>query len=123
VINPFATNSSNTCVTLCPSQLYNNSGTCSYCISPCLTCINQTACISCINNYILSNNQCLSSCSSGQYVNVLNNIQICTTCVYPCSTCSTITLCLSCSRVSLLNLQTYYYNNSCKTTCPSGYYS
>jgi proprotein convertase subtilisin/kexin type 5 len=55
-------------------------------------------------------------CISTQY----QSNGFCVDCVYPCSTCSSITTCSSCAYSS--TNQTYYYNGSCQSSCPSGTY-
>ncbi len=76
-------------------------------------------CLSCIANYLLSSNQCVNQCPSGQY----SFNSICNTCISPCLTCVSSTNCSSCSRSIFLNTQTYFYNFTCINKCPNGYYS
>jgi len=98
----FLNTASNTCQTNCPIQDYGDTdtNTCQPCSSICGSCSgSSTTCITCnaTAGYYLSGTTCL----------LCNNI---------CATCQTTsTNCTSCSG-------TYLQNNTCQSTCPTGYY-
>lgn len=50
------------CQVTCPDSTYLNNQTCFDCPNPCLTCINQGICQSCLGGYLLYLN---TSCVSG----------------------------------------------------------
>jgi proprotein convertase subtilisin/kexin type 5 len=84
--------------------------TCSACPSQCLTCTSATICQSCITNYYLLNNLCLTSCPNGYYP--INPEQICSPCnsvnnTAHCDNCLALNVCVNC-------LFPYYFNSSAK---------
>jgi proprotein convertase subtilisin/kexin type 5 len=70
----------------CPSGTYPNNTIfqCTTCNTPCLSCTTAAICTSCIINYYLNGNVCVSSCPS-KTVNINN---LCVSCNSPCLTCS-----------------------------------
>jgi hypothetical protein len=102
------------CTLLCPDGFYNDSISCFSCPVGCKSC-DSKICITCIDGYVLSINQCLSKCLQGFYSNIDN---ICLSCSAPCLSCYVNpSKCLSC--LTGYNL----FNNSCVSSCSVGYYS
>ena len=66
----------------CRSFLLNTA--CEKCRSPCLTCLNQTHCLSCEPDYSIYQNQCFSKCPSGSY----QSKQQCSECNPICANCT-----------------------------------
>ncbi|OMJ65510.1 hypothetical protein SteCoe_38086 [Stentor coeruleus] len=58
--------SANSCLE-CISSMYYEDFKCKDCIEPCLDCISDTKCTSCVNEYMIvdSNNNCVPSCEKG----------------------------------------------------------
>lgn len=112
---------SRTCYLACPSGTYTLSSaySCSSCLSPCSTCANATACLSCLTGYFLEGTQCLSACSSLYLFGNATSLA-CESCPNPCLTCSvsssnsSLVLCLSCEAGYLLS------SGSCIYLCPWG---
>ena len=91
--------------------------TCTACPTPCASCTNSTACITCSTNYYLLASSCLNTCPNGTLP--LNSL--CQTCSPTCATCSvTLLNCTSCPT----NASLYLYNGSCQnaSACPNGTY-
>lgn len=89
-----------TCLTSCPDQFYpTNLGTnqkfCQPCVSPCLSCISSSQCVSCVPDKYLLGYTCVASCPSGYYNSSFGQ---CASCISPCKTCTNQTTCLSCSE-------------------------
>lgn len=102
-----------TCGASCISGKYPDTNKiCQPCVSPCATCINETACLSCVANKWLHINSCLSICPS-TYFNHSNGK--CEPCQTPCKDCVNLTYCTSCAVG-------FFYNNWCvnASACPSG---
>jgi hypothetical protein len=112
------TNGTATCLANCVSGMYpdtnQNPTLCVACVSPCITCTTQTACLSCANGSYLYLTSCLPSCPPN--VSIANSItNVCQPCDSVCATCSTmVSNCTSCAN------GTAYYNFNCVSTCPSG---
>ncbi|EAR88128.2 zinc finger lsd1 subclass family protein (macronuclear) [Tetrahymena thermophila SB210] len=114
----------NTCVSNCPLSYYQNSlnNQCSKCNSSCSTCnggqINN--CLSCNLPLLfdLASNTCTSSCSNGQYMDLL--LGTCQACDQTCTTCTNggVQGCSSCA------LPLYYEvsSSSCVQSCQSNQY-
>ena len=110
------------CLGSCPSQSFfalTNSSTnqcaCTQCLYPCSTCLNATACLSCIDGYHHSNS-CLTQCPSSYYANSNNAT---------CSLCSSLfTNCLACSSSACTQCDgsLFLSAGSCVATCPDSYY-
>lgn len=85
-----------------------------------MTCNSRTNCTSCQTPAVLSNNLCISNCSSGKYWDY--NLSQCVNCsISNCSYCNNIS-CFSCSNTSY----TFYANGAianCIYTCINGYYA
>ena len=63
------------CLTSCPDAYYHeNLGTnqkfCQSCVSPCVNCISQSQCLSCISGQYYYNYTCVTSCPDGYFANV-----------------------------------------------------
>lgn len=108
------------CITSCPDTYFNNSGTCSQCISPCVNCINATYCTTCETGYLLYPNKitdrCVKLCPTGQYRDITNNCQncnsICTECIG-----NSISDCTKCKSTEFL------YKGTCISTCATSTYT
>lgn len=108
---------------LCPDGWFEDNSTCLACPSTCLTCINETACLACNTSsptptYLRDLYQCIStqSCGEGYYIDESYGWPLCLKCESPCRTCINSSYCLTC--LSGLN-----FMGTCKSICPSGYYS
>lgn len=105
------------CVSTCPSGMFQNGTLCQTCVSPCLTCTGATVCLSCSTNFY-TNFTCVvaSLCPSGTFGNT-SSLR-CDPCSNNCTTCSGLSNnCTSC------NSSLGYYNGTCLSTCPSGMYN
>lgn len=70
---------------------------------------------------ITSTGVCVQSCTGNFYASTSKS---CLQCTAPCYGCSvTDSNCTSCINYTINGLSYYYYNSSCITTCPSGYYA
>jgi hypothetical protein len=137
---------SSTCLT-CPPGRYLSNNSCLACDSTCATCVTSaTNCLSC--SVVLYQNTCLSDCPSGFYASLVGGINTCLACDSSCSTCKNLaTNCMSCAAGKYLSGLTclscssscstctgtstscltcpsnfIFYEFSCVTSCPSGYY-
>lgn len=102
------------CVSSCPNYTYPLGKECKQCTNNCYTCLNATACTSCVHGtYLSPTMSCSSACSSGQYLNGSR----CVNCPGGCITCTMdvtgIATCTSCLPTQ------YFYKGSCLSTCPS----
>lgn len=76
----------------------------------------------CVSNcsgyyHFAGNRSCLLSCSAGYfYTSNGTDSKYCSPCQSPCANCLSATKCLSCPN------GLYFYNYTCKPSCPSGYY-
>ena len=69
-INSSSTTNPNTCVQQCPTGTYalSTNLSCAQCVSPCLSCLNQNFCLSCIASYFLTQqNTCQQICPYQYY--------------------------------------------------------
>ena len=110
------------CVASCPSVFYfNSSSKCSLCVSPCLTCLDESQCLSCLPGYKYSSvtNVCSSTCSISTFFDP--DISDCQACSSNCLTCSSPTFCFTCQQNYYL-LITDASANQCVLTCPDGYF-
>jgi hypothetical protein len=57
---------------------------CELCQNPCVTCTNITSCLTCTNEFLLLNDQCVEACPDGYY----SYNQQCLQCHPICSTCT-----------------------------------
>lgn len=109
------------CLSSCPFGYYSaiNTSSCLLCSQSCLECAySPTNCTQCVSGLYLNSNgttfQCVSSCPSYFYPDVVN--QICLACVSPCLLCYTSSRCISC-------ISGYYLQfDICVKSCLSGYY-
>lgn len=102
------------CVSSCPTGMFQNGTLCQTCVSPCLTCTSATVCLSCSTNFY-TNFTCViaSLCPSGTFGNTTS--LRCDACSNNCTTCSGLSNnCTSCSSPN------FYYNNTCVSSCPVG---
>lgn len=113
------------CVAACSDQFFpsiqNSVRNCQACISPCLTCLNATSCLSCVAGqdrfYDDLQNACLGvnqNCSAGFFKDT--TAFVCAKCITPCLTCDSSVNCLSCAVG-------FFKDNICLGTCPSGYFA
>jgi len=130
----YGDNSTYSCTQYCPNKLYGDSAArlCLNCPATCATCSSLTYCMSCEAAATLSlidnmcygdcnstfkysyNGSCWNQCPNSTYLTYTN--VLCAACSSICLTCSsTTTNCTSCAT-------TYFFNFSCLTTCPTGYY-
>lgn len=104
--------STSSCVTTCPSGLYQDpmTQTCVGCQSPCTTCSgSQNNCTGCINGKYLLGNSCVDACPTAYYT--FNGA--CGQCPTGCMNCISTAVCTSC-------LSGYYtYQTLCFNPCPS----
>lgn len=114
------------CLLNCPvtyfSVTINNIPQCQSCSSNCNYCTNSTVCTDCAFPTVLLNNQCVSSCPSGNYLDSsANKCMNCT--VLNCGNCSSLT-CYKCKSnyYGILDTWTQQISN-CTTTCPTAYYA
>lgn len=112
------------CVQTCPVGTYalSTNLSCAICVSPCLSCLNDLFCLSCIQGYFLTpDNTCSVLCPYRYYGESLT--QTCQKCSGRCNECLDQQRCLNCKTG-------FYYpsNYSCLDSCsPSvgliGYYA
>ena len=101
----YATNSSTTCVSNCPTNYFNptildGSGSCGRCASYCYSCSDAQTCTECISSsYVIINGMCTPS-----------NCVHCLVCNYSSNACAT---CVT---------GYYLFNSACLATCPDSYY-
>jgi len=114
----------NKCYSKCNSGYYPESisRTCVQCIQPCLECSNNNICLSCIKDFymdrLLSQNNCVKTCSEGYWPNNANNT--CDFCDTKCKLCISKEKCQSC-RNEFFFIQDL---NACVINCPiNNYYS
>ena len=124
------------CTTSCPSGFYagfvssstftnSNQHQCLICVSPCITCISETVCVTCLTGYYFYRGSCVNACPSGFYagstVSSAGTSQPnCLVCDSSCLTCqNTSTYCTSCPSGYNLDSQ-----GNCNSNCssPSTYY-
>ena len=101
----------------CPAKYYATSlGTCTSCISPCLTCISSTYCLTCLDSSLMAlNGKCTVTCGAGYYSMINNQSLVCSACSFGCLTCSKVANnCISCTK--------YLSNSTCTSACPDGFY-
>jgi hypothetical protein len=111
------TGGSGTCLANCDSGYYPNTNQsptlCVLCVNPCVTCTNQTSCLSCNSSTYLYGTICVITCPANITVNN-SATRSCDLCAAVCATCSGITSnCTSCATNAALN------NGSCVNPCPS----
>ncbi len=122
-IKLYLLDSTNTCVSPCPTTEYgnNSTNTCDPCDNSCQTCKGPNAgdCITCISGSLNSTGYCVSSCGDGKY----SSAGVCYNCAAQCLTCNSATSCTACRVV--LGIPYYLQTNisSCVVNCPSGSYA
>lgn len=129
----FGDNSTYSCTQNCPIKQYGNTATklCTHCPLVCSACTSPTFCSSCepgatmaIDNMCYRdcnsthkyafNASCYNTCPPGTFITYTR--VTCGPCSPICHTCSdSATFCLSC-------VSTYFFNNTCLTVCPNGFY-
>lgn len=112
------TSTAGTCLTACSSGMYpdtNQSPTlCVVCVTPCVTCTTQTACLSCVPGSYLYKTACLVSCPAN--ISIINStLGICQPCDIVCASCS-----IAASNCTTCASGTAYYNFGCVSACPTG---
>ena len=80
-------------------------------MSPCVNCISDSQCLSCISGQYYYNYSCVTSCPDGYFTNT----DECSVCISPCKYCTDEVTCLSCD-------EGYWDGTQCTTECPSGQY-
>lgn len=100
------------CVSSCPSGFLPYANTlCIACGADCATCSGTpNNCLTCANNKVLSGNQCLTACPTGQF---FNGVQ-CAACTAPCAACE-----ISATQCTACNQGLYLFRNQCTTACPT----
>lgn len=86
----------NTCLASCASTstypgTLGTGKACFPCLSPCLTCINITYCLSCVPGYMLTGGSCSTSCSPAYYFNATSTS--CQACSNGCLACLSLLFC------------------------------
>lgn len=92
---------------------------CESCIAPCIECISDLLCETCLIGYIVVNNICITCNATTIPIN-----NLCMPCTSPCYSCSTITTnCTSCDPTILPPV--FLTGNNCvlAANCPSGFYA
>jgi proprotein convertase subtilisin/kexin type 5 len=103
-----------TCDGKCPDGMTSIKSFCLACLTPnCKSCPNQKDCDTCQTGYYLKENQCVTSCGSGWYLDAARGV--CVKCVNGCDTCDANT-CSKCVPPKLLIDKT-----KCEEACPDGY--
>ena len=111
------------CVGTCTNTLTYPDGTtssCQPCNSPCLTCTSATACLSCVNGYMLSGTSCSTSCSSGFFFSTTAND--CQACLLNCLACTNAIFCQKCQAgnyIKTINSTA----NECVSNCGNQMYA
>ncbi|KAL4489762.1 hypothetical protein ABPG72_022402 [Tetrahymena utriculariae] len=100
------------CELQCQPNQYGNSKTAMQCSGN-----SNTQCTSCSSQLIFYNNQCLTQCPSGLFIQQSNNS--CVPCDQRCKSCNgqSSSSCLSCKPGAFL------FSNQCVSKCPDGYYT
>lgn len=112
-----------TCVSACPKGVYANLNS--------LSCVYA---ISCPGGTFGNNDthSCSSNCPTKQYANA--STRVCEHCPETCESCSSTSVCLTCVPAAVFSSVTtqcywkcspddiFFYNNTCKSTCPDGSY-
>jgi proprotein convertase subtilisin/kexin type 5 len=91
------------------------SNNCRSCLTDNITCL---TCYITSSNYLFSNGNCLKNCSYNQFINTTNNS--CSQCQNICLSCSSNDICISCNSSSLYPI---FFNNTCLSNCPLGYFN
>ena len=81
------------CLNACPSDTYENNGTCFDCPAFCQTCISETHCSSCLSGASIYNNLCYTNCPAEAPFSVSSVCKKCN--VVSCYECSG-TDCIQC---------------------------
>lgn len=113
------------CLLGCPSQTYNDDGSCYDCsMGYCKTCILEGKCLECIDGYILKNDtcyiQCPENCKNCTKIEICNECEdrfflndgMCYRCSIGCQKCSSNELCEECYGDYVL------LNGYCDIECP-----
>ncbi|KAG2355406.1 hypothetical protein BDR07DRAFT_1474106 [Suillus spraguei] len=105
----------------------NDKHECDTCGPKCTTCqisnfnvastVNQAQCTGCLPGFVLSQEQCVTSCPSGTFLSPQDNLT-CPACSSSCSSCAgSATTCLTCANNLLAS------NGQCVSSCPSNTFS
>ena len=112
---------------VCPQFYFSDSLQCQACPQNCRICLLDNSCFICDTNYVLDpiSHLCISNnCTQiNQFYN--SNSNSCQSCSSNCRSCfDQSTFCTSCPvATSSSSIQTYLYNGSCVTSCPSRYFA
>jgi len=107
-----------TCVSACSEGYYTSGTHCYKCPSNCLTCSSFSKCLTCPLEYLLLNNNCIVSCPTGKFSNVVSNQYVCSSCGTNCATCTVFsTNCLTCNSKYYISLNKCYACSSLCETC------
>ena len=108
------------CPLYCPDNMfidYSVTNTaCVACVSPCVTCLSASTCLTCEPGTFFYLGACAASCPSTFFYPNSGN-HTCTKCVSPCSECLSASQCLSC-RTGFIDLTL----NKCLLECNSSSY-
>lgn len=113
------------CYTACPSNtlpanISLNNSTVRICIlNPCMTTSTSSSCTSCLNPYVLYNNQCTQNCPNSTYKSSSSNT--CEQCPLQCRLCRSYNNCTLCNTGYLIQ-QTPTSNWVCVSQCMAGTY-
>jgi hypothetical protein len=136
------------CYTNCPPSTYIQSNSCVNCSSQCATCSSASVCLTCKYPYVLSQNQCLSSCPAGsqplnqicyssptctQYlyksicysvcpIGTYASTNVCLNCPSFCATCTSNNNCGTCQNSAYLFFNSTALTSLCVQSCPFGAY-
>jgi hypothetical protein len=97
----------------CPDKFYLDDSTCKPCKGPCVNCLGEEDCLSCVDPLVELAKKCVTSCPDGKYALAGR----CQNCESPCTTCKNSSRsCVTCKSGFA------FLMSSCLKTCPSGYF-
>ncbi|XP_071965546.1 proprotein convertase subtilisin/kexin type 5-like [Antedon mediterranea] len=105
------------CLASCGDRQYvNEEGNCANCAYKCKTCVNSTACMECVDGWVLTENGCQEGCPHGMY----EMDRACYSCHSTCKECTGGDPhdCIQCNQVA----KRFLYKHKCILSCPSGYF-
>jgi proprotein convertase subtilisin/kexin type 5 len=111
----------NQCVITCTANQFKDPvGNCVTCTPNCATCSNSYTCNTCAPGFFMFQNNCVSTCPTGFYINTdTNGNKSCALCNSSCATCSDNTLkCNTCATGLVRST-----DGTCAYTCPDNYIS
>ncbi|UJR30781.1 hypothetical protein I4U23_018301 [Adineta vaga] len=104
------------CVPTCKPGTFLSNDHCELCQKPCITCMNSTSCLTCVDQLLLLNDQCIEQCPEGYYQYDQQCLQchsICETCIGPAEDD-----CKTCANGFTFNEK----ERKCLSSCPNGNY-